>query len=81
MASRISPGLVADIRFAIELIQEHGTTDDALKMIDEIVSRRLGEIEGELAERSDSTVITLSALQNALQNVAAELESVRHQPQ
>ena len=81
MASHIFPGLVTDIRFALQLIQERGENCDTVGVVRAIVTRRLREIEAELAERSDSGVISLAELQNALQKLAEELESIRNQPQ
>ena len=80
MGSHISPGLAAEIRFALDLIQEHGTDAGTLGVIGEIVSRRMAEVEAELAELPDSSSIT-AALQHALQMVAAELEATGNPPQ
>ena len=60
MESRISPGLVAEIKYAVALVKESGIDEKTLCIIREIASRRLAEIEAEIAgfpeaeERSDS---------------------------
>lgn len=74
MGSHISPGLVTEIRLALDLIQEHGTDDYTLEVVREIVSRRLAEITSELAERPYHSPTSLVALERALQKVAVELE-------
>ena len=81
MESHISPGLAVEIRFALDLIQEHGTDARTLGVIREIVARRLAEVEAELAGLPDWRLNTVAALRHALQMVAAELESISNPPQ
>ena len=80
MVSHISPGLVTEIRFALDLIRKNGTDSDTFGVVCEIVSRRLSEIDADLAELPDSSPASLVALQHALQKVAGELEANRNQP-
>lgn len=53
MGSYISPGLAAEFRYALHRIQERGADAETLAIVREIVSRRLAEIEADIAEFSE----------------------------
>ena len=50
MGSHMSQGLVAEIRYALNLVQDRGIDAETLGIVREIALRRLAELEAEIAE-------------------------------
>jgi hypothetical protein len=58
MNSHISPGLAAEFQHALSVLRARGTEPETLRIVREIVARRLAEIDAEMAEFSDSAELS-----------------------